>query len=60
MARAGFTYQPADFADPLAPGGTWWGTDGGDGDLRETLATLFIHDYQSALLWNFLACPRRV
>ena len=46
MARAGFTYQPADFADPLAPGGTWWATDGGDGDLRETLATLFIHDHR--------------
>jgi FtsP/CotA-like multicopper oxidase with cupredoxin domain len=46
MARAGFTSQPADFADPLAPGGTWWATDGGDGDLRETLTTLFIHDHR--------------
>jgi FtsP/CotA-like multicopper oxidase with cupredoxin domain len=45
MARAGFTGKEADFADPLAPGGTWWAKDGGDGDLRETLTTLFMHDH---------------
>ena len=45
MARAGFTQSPASFADPLAPGGTWWAEDGG-GDLRETLTTMFIHDHR--------------
>ncbi len=44
MARAGFTHTPATYADPLAPGGSWWAPDGG-GDLRETLTTLFIHDH---------------
>ena len=46
MARAGFSHAPASFADPAAPGGTWWATDGGDGDLRETLTTLFMHDHR--------------
>jgi FtsP/CotA-like multicopper oxidase with cupredoxin domain len=46
MARAGFSHDPAEFADPTAPGGTWWAKDGGDGDLRETLTTLFMHDHR--------------
>ena len=44
MARAGFSHAPSTYADPLAPGGTWWAPDGG-GDLRETLSTLFLHDH---------------
>jgi FtsP/CotA-like multicopper oxidase with cupredoxin domain len=46
MARAGFTGAAADFADPLAPGGTWWAGEEGGGDLRETLTTLFMHDHR--------------
>lgn len=52
MARAGFS-DPLKASNPyykdatgLAPGGTWWATDGGDGDLRETLTTLFLHDHR--------------
>lgn len=52
MARAGFS-DPLGASNPyyrdttgLAPGGSWWATDGGDGDLRETLTTLFVHDHR--------------
>lgn len=52
MCRAGFS-DPQGAGNPyyrdttgLAPGGTWWAQDGGDGDLRETLTTLFIHDHR--------------
>lgn len=50
MARAGFSDPLKDsnplYHDPLAPGGTWWAKDGGNGDLRETLTTLFMHDHR--------------
>jgi len=51
MSRAGFA-DPLGPGNPYyrdttgrAPGGSWWATDGGDGDLRETLTTLFMHDH---------------
>ena len=52
MARAGFSDR-LGASNPYyldttgkAPGGNWWATDGGDGDLRETLTTLFMHDHR--------------
>lgn len=52
MARAGFTdplgSTNAYYTDKTgaAPGGTWWASDEGGGDLRETLTTLFMHDHR--------------